>query len=126
MATLSSHVLDSVVGDHAKGIRIECYRIDDGTRIQIFDVVGNEQGRIVEEIEVGAISAESTNSPQSNSPQYELIFHTAAYWAAQPATPEARQIIDEVVVRFTIPAPDEKIHIPLVLSPHSYSLWWSA
>ncbi len=115
MAIISSHVLDSVIGDHGKGIRIACFRLVDGGREQVFDVIANEQGRIVE-----AVSAENPSG------QYELVFHTADYFNAQPATPEARQIMNEVVVRFVIPDPDERIHIPLVLSPHSYTIWWSA
>ncbi|MEM7130783.1 MAG: hydroxyisourate hydrolase [Chloroflexota bacterium] len=117
MATISSHVLDSIVGTHASGIRIACVKLTETSREPLFDVIANEEGRIAESVE--------TASADGNT-QYELVFHTAAYFDAQPATPPARQIMTEVVVRFTIPEPDEKIHIPLVLSPHSYSLWWSA
>lgn len=117
MATISSHVLDSVVGDHGRGMRIECYRLEGTGRSLLFDVIANEQGRIVETVGLAG-------SP--DDVRYEMVFHTAAYFAAQPATPKARQIMDEVVVRFVIPADDEKIHIPLVLSPHSYTIWWSA
>ena len=119
MTVISSHVLDSVVGDHAAGIRIECYRVGRQTAVstQLFDVIANEQGRITETVAI------DDHAPDSH---YELVFHTAAYFTAQPAMPEARQIMNEVVVRFTIPEADGKIHIPLVLSPHSYTIWWSA
>lgn len=114
MATISSHVLDSVVGDHARGIRIQCFQV--GNQTAVFDEIGNEQGRILVEVDV----AEGEERP------FELVFHTAAYFAAQPNMPEARQIMNEVVVRFVIPDANSKIHIPLVLSPHSYTIWWSA
>ena len=114
MAIISSHVLDSVIGDHAKNIRIACFRLASTQREAVFDVIANEQGRIAEQITAQA------------GEQYELVFHTAAYFAAQPNMPDGRQIIHEVVVRFDIPNPDERIHIPLMLSPHSYSVWWSA
>lgn len=116
MAIISSHVLDSVIGDHGKQIQILCYRlVDEVTRELVFDVIANDEGRIAEQIE----TAEADG-------KYELVFKTAVYFQNQPNMPKARQIMDEVVVRFTIPDPNERIHIPLVLSPHSYTIWWSA
>lgn len=116
MATISSHVLDSVIGTHASGIRIECFRLT-GSKEKLFDVIANEEGRIAVPIEIDSADDHA---------QYELVFHSAAYFDAQPTTPKARQIMNVVVVRIVIPNPQEKIHIPLVLSPHSYTIWWSA
>lgn len=117
MTIISSHVLDSVIGDHAKYIRIECVKISaDGGREGLFNTVANDQGRISETIE---------SAPHDNA-KYELIFHSAEYFASQPSTPPSNQIMPEVVVRFLISAEEEKIHIPVMLSPHSYSTWWSA
>ncbi|MEM7112737.1 MAG: hydroxyisourate hydrolase [Chloroflexota bacterium] len=113
MATISSHVLDSVMGDHARGIRIQCFQV--GEETAVFDIIANEQGRINSDIQIPA--------PETT---YELIFHTAAYFAAQPEIPNPGQIMNEVVVRFTVPDSSSRIHIPLVLSPHSYTIWWSA
>ncbi|MGB1251573.1 MAG: hydroxyisourate hydrolase [Candidatus Promineifilaceae bacterium] len=115
MAIVSSHVLDSVSGDHAKGIRIACFALTGATRELLFDVIADQQGRIAEEVVL--ISAET---------QHELVFHTADYFAAQSNAPTARQTINEVVVRFTIDEPNGRTHIPMMLSPHSYSIWWSA
>ena len=39
MATISSHVLNSVDGTHAGGVRVQCWRIlDSGARESVFDV----------------------------------------------------------------------------------------
>jgi len=115
MTTISSHVLDSVFGDHASGIRVACFRIlDENSREKIFDVIANKEGRIVEKIENSVVGAE-----------YELNFYSTAYFAVQPNMPEVRQIMDTVVVRFTPSELDERIHIPVVLSPYSYTIWWS-
>jgi 5-hydroxyisourate hydrolase len=116
MAIISSHVLDSVIGDHARGIRIEFYRLDGDVRTQLFDRVADEQGRIMETVAID----------EGDNGQYELVFHTAVYFAAQPQMPEAGQIMDQVVVRIRVPDVNGRIHIPLVLSPHSYTIWWSA
>ena len=55
----------------------------------------------------------------------ELVFHSADYFAAQTESAQKKQILNVVVVRITLPDPEMKYHIPLVLSPHSYTLWWS-
>jgi len=45
MATISSHVLDSVIGTHAAGIRVQCFRRDaGGANTLVFDQKANEQG----------------------------------------------------------------------------------
>lgn len=115
MAIISSHVLDSVIGDHAGGIRIGFYRSGgESGRAKLFDIIANEEGRIAETVEV-----------ENADGEYELVFHSAEYFAAQPAMPTSRQIVKTVVVRFEIPDPNGRVHIPVMLSPHSYSTWWS-
>ena len=54
MAIISSHVLDSVIGDHAAAIKIGCFRVNDtaGTRTSLFEVIANNEGRIAETVEV--------------------------------------------------------------------------
>ncbi len=116
MATISSHVLDSIIGDHAKQIRIELIQISaDGGRTRLFNVIANDEGRIKEEVLVNELDA-----------KHELVFHSSEYFQNQPATPPSEQIMPEIVVRFLIPTPDSKIHIPLMLAPHQYSTWWSS
>jgi 5-hydroxyisourate hydrolase len=117
MATISSHVLDSVAGDHAAGIRVECVRrLPNGEQINIFDVIASEQGRISEVVDVtGSIANE----------QYELIFHSKAYFGAKPESSEKVQILECVVIRLTLVESDGSYHVPIMLAPHSYSVWWS-
>lgn len=118
MATISSHVLDSIIGTHARGIRVECFRLTGAAnKEKLFDVIANEEGRIAVPVEIDVADSDV---------QYELVFHSAAYFNSQPATPKARQIMDVVVVRMVIPDPQGRVHIPVVLSPHSYTIWWSA
>ncbi|MEM8862089.1 MAG: hydroxyisourate hydrolase [Chloroflexota bacterium] len=115
MITISSHVLDSVLGDHAQYIKIACYSIlENDSRQKLFDVTANKQGRIAEKVNVEV------------GQKCEIVFHTTDYFSNQPAIPDSEQIMDEVVVRFKVPADSDKIHIPMMLSPHSYSIWWSA
>ncbi len=112
MATISSHVLDSVVGDHARAIAIDCIRVSD--RSVLFSSIANREGRISETVAI------------EPSAEYELVFHTAAYFADRhPLPSDGGQILNCVVVRLQMPDPDGKYHIPVMISPHSYNIWWS-
>lgn len=114
MATISSHVLDSVTGTHAAGIRVSCLRRDiNGATTVLFDKKACEQGRI----------SESVDSSHAN--EIELIFHSRDYFAQRPTGGNAHQILNEVVVRLALPDDDGNYHCPVMLSPHSYSVWWS-
>lgn len=118
MATISSHILDSVRGNHAQGIRVDCFRkenADAGAVAPIFSVFADVSGRISETVEF---------DPESDQ-QFELVFYVAEYFAAFADNVETLQIMPEIVVRVALPEPDTRYHLPLVLSPHSYTLWWS-
>jgi 5-hydroxyisourate hydrolase len=118
MVTISSHTLDSVNGAHAGGIEVELLRLDDaGGRTHVFATQTDPDGRLLEEIEV---------TPEQLSARYEMVLSTGPYFAGHTSGPFAERIMDEVVVRFRIPATDAKIHIPMMLAPNSYSVWWSA
>jgi len=114
MATISSHVLDSVSGDHANGIKVQCYQVNSPTeRTLLFDETASAEGRISEEVDV------------SDSSTVELVFQAAEYFAGIGAPDSGVQIMPEVVARLSLPDATAKYHIPIMLSPHSYSIWWS-
>jgi 5-hydroxyisourate hydrolase len=35
-------------------------------------------------------------------------------------------IMREIVLRFEMPDPSAQYHMPVILSPNSYSAWWSS
>ena len=117
MATISSHVLDSVIGTHAAGIRVECYsRSSNDTSDLLFDVVASAEGRISENI---------LTSSTDTTTEYELVFHSADYYQSASLPDDGYQILNKVVLRITLPESDANYHLPIMLSPHSYSVWWS-
>ncbi len=117
MATISSHVLDSVIGTHASGIRVQCFRcLSSGKRQLVFDVIACAEGRISETVDLAEAERRE---------DIELVFHTSDYYAAMTLPDDGYQIMPVVVVRLTLPNPDVGCHIPVMLSPHSYSIWWS-
>ena len=115
MATVSSHILDSVTGGSAAGIRAELFLSDGDTgKTLVFDVFADVEGRICESFDSGGASGE-----------YELILHSADYFSKFIPEIIDRLTVKTVVVRFAVPDPEMRCHIPVMLSPHSYSVWWS-
>jgi len=117
VAIISSHVLDSVNGISASGIRVEFFQLSgDMLRNRLFETETDGEGRISETIDVSAGSIGAI---------CELVFHTEGYFTGAGLPEDPGQIMDSVVVRISLPDPDARYHIPVVLSPHSYTVWWS-
>ena len=112
MATVSSHILDSVKGTHAAGIRCQLVRLVPNAAAEpVFDVVADHEGRISETVMVGEEELGS---------EYELRLYAADYFQADSA------LVPVVVIRFLVQDADKRYHLPVMLSPHSYSTWWSS
>ncbi len=126
MAVITTHVLNSVDGTHAAGMRIDLYKIDpSGHREVMFSAATDGGGRLRE-----SVALEATDTRMN----FELIFHTAEYFthfthvsqqSAQrtPAVNDKAHILREVVFRFSMPDPDACYHIPMMLAPSGYSIW---
>ena len=116
MATITSHVLNAVNGTHAGGVRVECRRIgDDGRAEPVFSLESGADGRIAGTADVDAADRGRV---------YELVFHTGEYFDREGPAEPAR-IMPEVVFRLRLPDPDARYHVPVIVSPHGYSTWWS-
>jgi len=115
MATLSSHTLNGTDGTHAGGITVRL--IETASNKLLFSSETDSGGRLRQEI-----------APEEIDPsaQYDLIFETKAYWQPRGLPREGKQILDSIVIRLSMPEPEGQYHIPLILSPNSYSVWWSA
>ena len=117
MATVSSHTLNSVDGTHAGGITVTLSRMDGDTRTTVFEVVTDAGGRLSEEISPQDLRAGAT---------YEMVFQTGDYFAQMNLPSSGLTILRDVVIRFEMPDPDARYHLPLMLAPNSYSVWWSS
>jgi len=53
------------------------------------------------------------------------VFHTGDYFPVAVIAQGSHHNMQSVVVRISLPDPDARYHIPVVLSPHSYTVWWS-
>lgn len=117
MAVVTTHLLNSVLGTHAGGVGIELLRLEpSGVRTTVFERKTDTGGRLAETVQ---IPKEHANS------EYELVFQTGRYFGTQSLPQPAKQIVKEVVIRFSMPDPNASYHIPLMIAPNSYSVWWS-
>ena len=77
MATVSSHILDSVSGKSAAGIRCQLFRIaGDAARQAVFDIFADAEGRISETVAI---------DDSNIGGEFELVMHAADYFGARDA-----------------------------------------
>lgn len=113
MATVSSHTLNATHGTHAGGIAVRLVNLRTGA--VLFETEMDAGGRLAEPVDLtGADRAD----------RYEITFATGPYWSAL-GLGAAAQTMEEVVLRFAMPDPAARYHMPLILSPNGYSCWWS-
>ncbi len=117
MASISSHTLNGTDGSHAGGVAVALFRInEDGTRTVFFETAMDEGGRLAETFDM---------TDADTKLQFELVFQAGAYFTAQGQVSRSSHRVDEVVLRFRMPDPNGKYHMPVILNPNSYSTWWS-
>lgn len=110
---LTTHVLDAARGCPAQGVRIELFRVEGDRRVPIRTLLTNGDGRTDEHI-----LPEGEFEPGT----YELVFHAGAYLDATGAPPETPRFLDLIPLRFGM-SERAHYHVPLLLSPFSYSTY---
>ncbi len=113
MGRLTTHVLDTAQGRPGAGMTVELYALE-GARRLLKTVTLNSDGRSDAPLLDGADFTAGT---------YELIFHAGAYFAGAGGALPDPPFLGEVVVRFGVAAADENYHVPLLVSPWSYSTY---
>ena len=117
MSELSSHILDAVNGKSAVGIRVQLVRlVSDSEKETVFDVRSDEQGRIAETVDF---------LQEGTEQQFEMVLDVHTYFDEEHQIDESAQHVKQVVIRFSMVERQKRYHIPIVLSPHSYTVWWS-
>ena len=112
MAVVSSHTLNGADGTHAGGVVVRLVNLSTGS--ELFMSETDAGGRLLETVDLaGANPAD----------RYELVFDTGQFWTTQGVAHSQR--IDEIVLRFAMPDPAARYHMPIILSPNSYSTWAS-
>lgn len=114
MGRLSTHVLDTTKGKPAAGVKITLYRVSGMAHQKMTEVVTNADGRTDGPLLQG--EALLTGS-------YELVFHAGDYLRASGQAGEGVLFLDEIPIRFGIPDASQHYHVPLLISPFSYSTY---
>ena len=113
MGRLTTHVLDTARGRPAAGLALELAALEPARRVLV-SAVTNADGRLDGPLLEGDACAPG---------RYELVFRAAAYHRAVGLPLAEPPFLDEVVIRFAIAEADGHYHVPLLLSPWSYTTY---
>ena len=112
MGKLTTHVLDTASGIPAAGVEVRLYALDGGRELRA-SAVTNSDGRSEQPL----LSEEALVTGE-----YELEFGAGDYFRGRGAELDDPAFLDTVVIRFAVRA-GEHYHVPLLVSPWSYSTY---
>jgi 5-hydroxyisourate hydrolase len=114
MGRLSTHVLDTANGKPAAGVGIRLYALHGDERKLLKSATTNADGRT---------EAPLLTGDELIAGIYELVFCASKYHRAKGETLASPPFLDEITVRFGVADPAANYHVPLLLSPYSYSTY---
>jgi 5-hydroxyisourate hydrolase len=114
MGKLSTHVLDVTRGKPGSGVAIALYAVEGGARRLLRETVTNNDGRC---------DAPLLEGDQMQAGTYELVFAAGDYFEAHGFELVQPRFLDRVTIAFGIADPTQNYHVPLVVSPWSYSTY---
>jgi 5-hydroxyisourate hydrolase len=114
MGKLSTHVLDTAAGLPAAGMAYRLERIAPGLRTELTRGVTNASGRS---------DGPLLGPAQLQIGNYELHFEVAAYFGSRGVALAEPPFLDVVTLRFGIADSGADYHVPLLVSPWSYSTY---
>ncbi|MGI9271788.1 MAG: hydroxyisourate hydrolase [Woeseiaceae bacterium] len=112
MGKLTTHILDTANGKPAGNVGIRLYSMADG-RDLLTSVLTNSDGRS---------DAPLLDGDAMQTGLYELEFDVGAYFTDQSNEQSDPPFLDTVVIRFSVIA-EQHYHVPLLVSPWSYSTY---
>ena len=113
MTKLTTHVLDIYSGKPGSGIKVDLYYLENNKREKLKSIILNNDGRS----DKALLEGESFKTGK-----YEMVFFVGEYFKNISNLPEI-PFLDDVVIRFGIFNSKEHYHVPLLVSPWSYSTY---
>ena len=111
MGKLSTHILDTTIGKPASSVDIKLYKkIDDKFEL-IKTAKTNSDGRCDKALLENSELQEGT---------YELEFDVYSYFKSKYIK---STFLQDVVIRFHVDDKNESYHVPLLITPYSYSTY---
>ncbi len=105
---ITTHILDTALGQPAAGVAVELYARDGEAWFQIATGTTDADGRV-----------KDLGPEKLQSGTYQLRFDTQAYFAGI----KTDTFFPEVSLTFAVQASQEHYHVPLLLSPFAYSTY---
>ena len=112
MSRLTTHILDTVHGQPAAGVLVELRRHP--SHAILFSGRSNAEGRFTRAL------LEGTDFIKG---EYELVFRVAEYFLARGLIMSDPPFLDRVVLRVGLAGTGQTYHVPLLVSPWSYSMY---
>lgn len=112
---LSTHVLDTMHGTPAAGMTVALYTTQGEQASLVKEFVLNQDGR-----NPGGQLYDSSSLQKGT---YRLVFDVAGYFKARNVALPEPNFLNRVSLDFGIADPDQHYHVPLLVSPWSYSTY---
>ena len=112
---LSTHVLDTMHGTPAAGMRVALYTTVGETATLVKQFVLNQDGRHPD----GLLLDEH----HLKRGTYRLVFDVSAYFRVRGVELPEPNFLGQVSLDFGIANPEQHYHVPLLVSPWSYSTY---
>ncbi|MBI3716613.1 MAG: hydroxyisourate hydrolase [Betaproteobacteria bacterium] len=113
MGKLTTHVLDTAAGRPAAGVKFELLRVG-AVPQTLLSGVTNADGRCDSPLLEG---------PALVKGEYQLLFHVADYFRGRGTVLPEPPFLSVVVLQFGIADAGAHYHVPLLVSPWSYSTY---
>ena len=113
MTKLTTHVLDVYSGKPGKGIKVDLYYVENNNKEKLNSVILNNDGRTDKALIEGENFKEG---------KYELVFFVGDYFKKITETSKI-PFLDDVIIKFGISNAAQHYHVPLLVSPWSYSTY---
>ena len=112
---LSTHVLDTMNGCPAAGMGAELHAMDGGALVLVKRFVLNADGRSPD----GPLYRDG----ELKAGKYRLVFDVAGYFKHKGVELPEPSFLDQVTLDFGVANPEQHYHVPLLVSPWSYSTY---
>lgn len=111
---LTTHVLDTMHGCPAAGMAVALYATGGGDVALLNTYTLNEDGRSAKPLFADGALQTGT---------YRLVFDVAAYFKARGVVLPEPNFLNQVSLDFGVAHADQHYHVPLLVSPWSYSTY---
>ncbi len=112
---LSTHVLDTMHGTPAAGMVVALYAVVGESASLLKQLVLNQDGRNPDGLLLEGAALERGC--------YRLVFDVAGYYLARGVALPEPNFLGKVQIDFGIAQPAQHYHVPLLVSPWSYSTY---